>query len=170
MNFKQIIAIAIQLLILVSASDQNCNFSVSQLNNKVLKLTQQTKCDKCFTSDVKLTIQSNSQQITSLTLTATSSSSPVKTLILQPFTKSLTLSPSFMVEIGSMTSGDYYSYNFIDQCNAKQVNGNLVYDLQFKAKVNGNMQYFELNNGTSGNSSTTKISFILFILSLYLIF
>ncbi|KAL4461628.1 hypothetical protein ABPG74_016252 [Tetrahymena malaccensis] len=168
MKSQFFLVIALQLLILVSA-DNNCTFTVDQLNNQVLKTQISQSCKNCFASDVKLTIQSNTQSITSLKLTSVKTSDPVQSTTLQPAQESLTISPSFYVQY---QSGDKYeAFNFMTQCDSKQVNGNLIYSLTFKAKVNGNYQFFNLNNGYNSNSSILKnLSFAAFVLCMILIF
>ncbi|KAL4461626.1 hypothetical protein ABPG74_016250 [Tetrahymena malaccensis] len=174
------LVIALQLLILVSA-DNNCKFTVNQLNNQVLKTQISQSCKNCFTSDVKLTIESNTQSITSLKLTSVKASDRVQSTTLQPAQQSLTISTSFYVEY---QSGDNYeAYNFMTKCESKEVKGNLVYSLTFKAKVNGNYQIFTLNNGYPSNSSILKslgyasnssilksVSYAAFVLCMILIF
>ncbi|EAR94771.1 hypothetical protein TTHERM_00673460 (macronuclear) [Tetrahymena thermophila SB210] len=163
MKIQVLITFIAYLLILTSADDQNCNFTVDQLNNKVLKTVPVKDCTNCFTSDVTLTIQSNSQQITSLKLTAVESSSPVQSVTLQPAGKSLILNTSFSIYY-PLPIG-YSQSNFITSCKTKQTNGQIVsFELTFSADINDHYQNFTLNNGyTSGLllKSVASISMII---------
>ncbi|KAL4465199.1 hypothetical protein ABPG74_001913 [Tetrahymena malaccensis] len=167
MKTQILVAIALYLLILVSADD-NCTFTIDQLNNQVLKTIIRESCKACFTSNVKLTIQSNTQQITSLKLTSINVNDLVQSTTLQPAQKSLTISPQFYIQYQS--GGGYEAFNFMTSCKTKEVKGNLVYSLTFNAKVNNNYQYFELNNGYSDSLILKNLSYVALILSMILIF
>ncbi|EAR94778.1 hypothetical protein TTHERM_00675510 (macronuclear) [Tetrahymena thermophila SB210] len=168
MKSQLLVAFAIQLLLLVNADD-NCNFTIDQLNNQVLKTKISSSCNNCFTSDVKLTIQSNTQQIISLKLTAIDASDPVQQTTLKPAEKSLTINPFFLIQYQS--GGTYEAFNFMTTCQTKQINGNLVYNLVFNAKVNDNYQFFELNNGYTTNSLILQsLSYVALVLGVALLF
>ncbi|KAL4482153.1 hypothetical protein ABPG72_014966 [Tetrahymena utriculariae] len=168
MKSQFLVVFALQLLILVIAGD-NCTFTIDQLNNQVLKTQISQSCKNCFTSDVKLAIQSNTQQITSLKLTAVDANDPVQSTTLQPAQQSLTISPYFLIQYQS--AGTYEAFNFMTSCKPKELNGNRVYSLQFNSKVNGNYQFFELDNGYTSNSLILKnISYIALVINLILLF
>ncbi|EAR94774.1 hypothetical protein TTHERM_00673490 (macronuclear) [Tetrahymena thermophila SB210] len=166
MKLSFLITFTAYLLILTSAADNNCNFTIDQLNNKVLKTFKTQDCDNCFTSDVTLTIQSNSKQITSLKLTAVESSSPLQILTLQPFSETLILNTSFSIYY-PLPNG-FSTENLITSCQTKQINGKIAFDLTFMPKVNDHYyQIFTLNNGYTSSlllKSVASISMIICIL------
>ncbi|KAL4477694.1 hypothetical protein ABPG74_002844 [Tetrahymena malaccensis] len=169
MKTQILVAIALQLLILVNADD-NCTLTIDQLNNQVLKSQFSKLCKNCFTSDVKLTIQSNTKQITSLKLTAVDVNDPVQSITLQPAQSSLTISPSFLIQYQS--GGTYEKFNFLTECQAMVTdNGELLCRLTFNAKVNGDYQFFTLNKGLTNNSLVLKnLSYVALIFCMILIF
>ncbi|EAR94772.1 transmembrane protein, putative (macronuclear) [Tetrahymena thermophila SB210] len=168
MKVQFLITFTAYLLILTSATDENCTFTIDQLNNKVLKTVLVKDCNNCFTSDVTLTIQSNSQQITSLKLTAVESSSPVQSVTLQPATKSLTINTNFSIDYP--TPGGFSFSNLIISCNTKLISGKLYYDLTFQPKVNGQFQIFTLNNGITSSLLVKSVAYISMIICIVLFF
>ncbi|EAR94779.2 transmembrane protein, putative (macronuclear) [Tetrahymena thermophila SB210] len=168
MKVQFLIVLTAYLLILTSAFDDNCAFRIDQLNNKVLKTVIIKDCKKCFTSDVTLTIESNSEQITSLKLTAVESSSSVQSVTLLPMSDSLTIDPSLQLYYPS-PSGYTFS-NFITACRTKQINGQLTYDLTFMPKVNGKDQTFILNNGYTSSLLLKSVAYVSMIICIVLFF
>ncbi|EAR88628.1 transmembrane protein, putative (macronuclear) [Tetrahymena thermophila SB210] len=161
---KQILlTLAFYLLLIANASDNDddCSFTVDQLNNQILK-PDSTDCQNCFTSDVTMSIQADSQQITSITLTANDKSSPLQQLNLQPAEKSLTIDTSFRLQGQNML----YGYNFMNLCATSKVNGKLTYVLGFQAKVQNTYQTFFL----SSEGVVLNLSYLILALCSILLF
>ncbi|KAL4483189.1 hypothetical protein ABPG74_019215 [Tetrahymena malaccensis] len=129
------------LLATKAASDDNCDFTVDQLNNQVLKTD--TDCKNCFTKDAVMTIQANSNQIISITLTEKETGNQQ---ILKPAQKSLIINSDFMI-IDQSSFSFSSAYNFMIQCKTNKINEKLTYKLTFKVKIPDSYQFFDLNNG-----------------------
>ncbi|KAL4469407.1 hypothetical protein ABPG74_004660 [Tetrahymena malaccensis] len=163
---KQRIALIFGLcFLLVVNADDDCIFTIDQLNNQTLKLG--SYCQGCFTSDVIMTIQSNQQQITSITLTAKDTSSNPSKVKLIPSSKSLTIDSNFLISY--QTSFSFSEYNFMSQCQTKKVNGKLTYNIVFNARVESKYQFFVLNNGFSNGMHLT-LSYLILCLCYILLF
>ncbi|EWS74585.1 transmembrane protein, putative (macronuclear) [Tetrahymena thermophila SB210] len=153
MKFQFLIAFTAYLLNLTSADDKNCNFTIDQLNSKVLKTVIVEDCDNCFTSDVTLTIQSNIN----------------KSLLFNQLQSNLM---TLQKAIQYSTPRPIIS-NLISSCQTKQINGQLTYDLTFLPQINEHYQAFRLNVANAGKTSNSlliSVAYISMIICIILFF
>ncbi|KAL4469406.1 hypothetical protein ABPG74_004659 [Tetrahymena malaccensis] len=149
--------------------DNNCNFTIDQLNNKILQ-PDTSDCNYCITSDVVMSIQYNPSYITSIKLTPTKvdNASSISEITLIPVSRSLIIDENFWIYDKIQ---DNSSYNFMFFCKTWITNDKLGFLVEFNAIVNDStnqkQQFVLISNTTIGMLLNASYLILYFLLHLF---